>query len=669
MAPFQDELRLAVFIDSQKQTCIPMDICLFKEEEKLSIFALYDHFDMEKESNANKNKNDWLESSCLAEGQVLLSVNDRPTFQMEEDDAHAIMNETLNTDEVLAIKTYFPSRASANGPPDMVDRVTSYIVQLEHRMARSLAQARNENDDLNFSASPYPVFSSTVQLDKTLRGAYNRCITISTGKPLFRLYLVTEDVWEKYAKVLIRKFPKDSRFSKVWRKRLGNEKAQYAQQENKTQGSSADKIKDSTAAVDSEDEDDITSVPTFESVETDSDDKKDNEGTTETASSGRGWFFSRQRQGVEQGSGKSVNRDAEISIDVEEYKGKKNSKTNQSRSWFSRKNSEDESKSLDGEDGATESNPRSRSAQRSEPKDKEINIRAEICHVVCTGSYCLNLLTEREKAFKEAIEEGFKTQVDFGETKKIFREDVIEKGILQLVDSVKFQSKPMFARMMRIRWHRCEEVGDTSPYAVEVVDLLKQRLTSLFVQLPEQHHRKFKYDLVEAICEAFYISLARINRISPVGTQQLLLDVCTLKLEFVALLRTSEPSKNDEVDSDFFDERTSDPQRFVNELLKRPEALLKLAGTNVGVDELLGTMNGKPAAGVEKGVKSSPDGTSAEVESGSEVANIDLGESDGDDDADETTIVFDHLEDMDTTLETPAFPSSFDLDDEEPEVE
>mmetsp|Transcript_2441 Transcript_2441/g.5696 ORF Transcript_2441/g.5696 Transcript_2441/m.5696 type:complete len:835 (-) Transcript_2441:58-2562(-) len=707
MAPFQDELRLAVFIDSQKHTCIPMDICLFKEEEKLSIFALYDNFDMDTESNANKNKNDWLESSCLAEGQVLLSVNDTPTFQLEEDDAHSIMNETLNTDEVLAIKTYFPSRTSANEAPDMVDRVTSYVVQLEHRMTRSLAQARNENDDLNFSASPYPVFSSAVQLNKTLRGAYNRCISISTGKPLFRLCLVMEDVWSKYAKVLIRKFPQDSRFSKVWRKRLGNEKVKYAQQENmgdgpsatpvdgngaakkevddktngnassdsrrqEAQGSSSNKTKEATAAVDSEDEDDLNSVPTFESVETVSDDKKDSEDTAENASSGRGWFFSRRRQDSEQNAEKSVDQEAETSSDDDENGGKKNSAPNQSRSWFfSRRNSGDESKSLDGEDSATDSNQRSRPVQngskRSEPKDKEINIRAEICHVVCTGSFCLDELTERENALKETIDEGFKAQVDFDETKKVFREEVIGKGILQLVDSVKFQSEPIFARMTRIRWHRCEEVGDTSPYAVEVGLLLKKRITSLVVQLPPKYHRKFKYDLIQTVCEAFYSSLARINRISPVGTQQLLLDVCTLKLEFVALLRISEPPKDDEGDSDFVDDRMADPQRFVNELLKKPEALLKLAGTNVGVDELLGTLDGKPVAGVGKGEKASPNGASVEAQSGSKAADNEIG--DIEDDADETTIVFDHLEDMDTTLESPAFPLSFDLDDEEPEVE
>ncbi|CAJ1949065.1 unnamed protein product [Cylindrotheca closterium] len=698
MAPFQDELRLAVFIDSQKHTCIPMDICLFKEEEKLSIFALYDHFDMDIKSNANKNKNDWLEKSCLAEGQVLLSVNDTPTFQLEEDDAHSIMNETLNTDEVLAIKTYFPSRASANEAPDMADRVTSYIVQLEHRMTRSLAQARNENDDLNFSALPYPVFSSAAQLDKTLRGAYNRCITISTGKPLFRLYLVMEDVWAKYAKVLIRRFPKDSRFSKVWRKRLGNEKAKYAKHENMegcpsatqldVNGAEKNEVNDETATeamanVDSEDEDDLNSVPTFESVETDSEDKNDNAANKETASSGRGWFFSRRRQQSEHNPEKNIDQNKAGSSSDDEGEQEKtepdiiqkqNLAPNQSRSWFfSSKNAADESKSLDGEDIATDSNQRSRSGQldskRCEPKDKEINIRAEICHVICTGSYCLDLLTEREIALNETIEEGFK--VDFGETKKVFQEEVIQKGILQLVDSVNFQSEPIFASMARIRWHRCDEVGDTSPYAMEVVDLLKKRITSLIVQLPPQYHHKFKYDLIEVICQAFYNSLARINRISPVGTQQLLLDVCTLKLEFVALLKISEPSKDVEVDSDFADARMTDPQRFVNELLKRPEALLKLAGTNVGVDELLGTLNGNPAAGGEKGEKPSPNGDSVEAESGSNIAKTNLGESeDGNaNEDDETTIVFDHLEDLDTTLETPAFPASFDLDDEEPDVE
>lgn len=671
MAPFQDELRLAVFIDSQKHTCIPMDICLFKEEEKLSIFALYDHFDMDTKSKSNKNKNDWLESSCLAEGQVLLSVNDRPTFNLEEDDAHAIMNETLNTDEVLAIKTYFPSRASTNETPDMVDRVTSYIIQLEHRITRSLAQARNENDDLNFSASVYPVFSSAVQLDKTLRGACNRCLSISTGKPLFRLYLLMEDAWAKYAKVLIRNFPQDSRFSKVWRKRLGKDTAKYAQQPAPLSDNSTKQ----TSAQDSSDEEcDINGAPTFESVETDIEEKKkDSQDATQTSSSGRGWFFSRRQQESGNTVDKTVGQDAESSKDGNEARKTKEPETsekstapNQSRSWFfGRKTSKDDLKSLDGDENNDE---QGKVVSASDPKDKEFNIRAEICHVVCTGSYCLNVIVERENSLKEKIDERFK--IDFEQAKTVFREEVIDKGVLQLVDSVKFQAEPIFAKLTRIRWHRCEEVGDTSPYAVEVVLLLKQRITSLAVQLPPMIHRKFKYDLVQTICEVFYASLTKINRISAIGTQQLLLDVATLKVELFALLRISEPSTNS--DCDFADARMEDPKKFVNELLKKPEALLKLAGTNVGVDELLGTLDGKPIdEGAKKVEAISPKNEASGEEPGSGSPDDDVmytGEVENDADG-ETTIVFDHLEDMGTSLEAPAFSKGFDLDDEEPEVE
>jgi hypothetical protein len=574
MAPFQDELRLAVFIDSQKYTCIPMDICFFKEQEKLAIFSLYDQFDIHTNGNGNgngngndddkdggNNKNEWLESSCLAEGQVVLDINGTPSFQLLEEEALALMQENLEADEVLAIKTYSPSRASTTETVDMVERISSYIVQLQLRMDRSLAQARNDNNALDYNTTVFPVFGSATQLGKTFLGSYNRCISVTTGKPLYRLYLVMEDVWAKYAKVLSRKFPQDNRFTKVLRKRLPpmeQQKGWFPKQQ--------DQLNNQAMTEDDENEN--------ETNDEDNGDDPKNGDKEETPKSGRSWFFSR-KQPTPHPAPKPTETPNDEAAPA------------RSRWFFSRRQPEDAKKELPDEKEKDE---------LVDLKDKEANTRMTICHVLSTGNYCIEHLEERETKLKENIDQKFRFQIDFDDTKQIFQEEVIAKGIRQLVHSVEFQLEPILTGMTRLKWHLWEDVGDTSPYAKELTDLHKKRLTSLSMQLPQRIHQKFKFDLVETLCEAYYSTLIKVHRISPVGTQQLLLDVCTLKIEFVALLQISGPTHNQEEGptTDSFDDRIKDPQGFVNELLKKTEALLKLAGTNVEVDDLLVEMEKKP---------------------------------------------------------------------------
>jgi hypothetical protein len=581
MAPFQDELRLAVFIDSQKYTCIPKDICFFKEQEKLAIFSLYDQFDIHTNGNGNgndkdggNNKNEWLESSCLAEGQVVLDINGTPSFQLLEEEALALMQENLEADDVLAIKTYAPSRASTVETVDMVERISSYIVQLQLRMDRSLAQARNDNNALDYNTTAFPVFGTATQIEKTFLGSCNRCISVTNGKPLYRLYLVMEDVWAKYAKVLSRKFPQDNRFTKVLRKRLlpmEQQKGWFPKQQ--------DQLNNQAMTEDDENE-------TNEEIG----DDPENGDKEETPTSRKSWFFSRKQPAPQ-----PAPPPAEIPNDE--------ATPARSRWFFSRRQPEDaktedppESTSTPGWFRSSKKQPSDEKDELVDPKDKEANTRMTICHVLCTGHYCIEHLDERETKLKEIIDQKFKFQIDFDDTKQIFQEEVIAKGIRQLVHSVEFQLEPILVGMTRLKWHLWEDVGDTSPYAKELTDLLKKRVTSLSMQLPQRVHQKFKFDLVETLCEAYYSTLIKVHRISPVGTQQLLLDVCTLKIEFVALLQIPGPTHNQEEGptTDSFDDRMKDPQGFVNDLLKKTEALLKLAGTNVEVDDLLGEMEKKP---------------------------------------------------------------------------
>lgn len=587
MASFQDELRLAVFIDSQQHTCIPMDICFFKEPEKLAIFSLYDQFDADtnRSDGGDDNINEWLESSCLAEGQVVLDINGTPSFQLLEEEALAVMNECLEADEVLAIKTYAPSRASTSETVDMVERMSSYIVQLQLRMDRCLAQARNDSNTLDYkTTAPFPIFQSATKLEKAFLGSYNRCVSVTTVKALYRLYLVMEDVWTKYARVLSRKFPPDNRFTKVLRKRLpanssaSMEHQQQNQQQKQQKGwfpKQQDQLNNQAPA--EEDDDEVSNQ------------EKDEAQKEQAPAAGRGWFFSRKQES-----------NAPTESIIEEAPSAR------SRWFFSRRQPQESDTAAAAEDpDSSNAAPgwfRSGKKQDTEvkdvdPQDKEATSRMAICHVLCTGDYCIKHLEEQEAKLKEVIDQKFKLQIDFDDTKQAFLEEVIDKGIPQLVHSVEFQLEPILMGMTRLKWHLWEEVGDTSPYATEMIDLLKKRVTLLAIQLPPKIHQRFNFDLVEAVCEAYYFTLIKVHRISPVGTQQLLLDVCTFKTEFVSLLQISGQAdsieKEDSSVPEGVDGRMKDPQGYVNELLKKTEALLKLAGTNVGVDDLLVEMDKK----------------------------------------------------------------------------
>jgi hypothetical protein len=580
MAPFQDEIRLAVFIDSNKHTYIPTDLTFFKEQDNLAIFSLYDQFDDADDeiSEDEDKKNNWLEASCLAGGQVVLEINGDATHELEEEEAIALVKDSVKTDDVLAIKTWAPSKASKVEQVDMVERITSYMVQLQIRMDRALAQARNDNVTLDYNACALPVYASAAQLSSTFRGSYNRCTSITSGKALYRLYLVMEDVWSKYAKLLSCKFQKDNRFTKILRKTLPmdkrDSKAWFPTREDQLQ---------KQELIDNDDNDDAIDTDSKDNDDEQSEEKEEEEPHVKS----RGWFFSKKeptkRNTAKRSSwfGRKVQTQAEdTKQESTEEEDTKQEGTKQ-RGWFSRNNS------------IPPQPPREATPSWLDPRDKEAKARMTVCHILSTGYFCMEQMDLMQEKIKKTIDEKYKFQIEFEDTKVAFDNEVIEKGLRQLTHSVQFQLEPIFSAMTRLKWHSCDEVGDTSPYVADLMETLNKRVTSVALLLPESIHQKFKFNMVQAVCEKYYTTLIKIHRISPVGTQQLLLDVCSLKSELLGMLQILGPTHKTN------DGEKESPKDFINQLFKKTEALLKLAGTNVEVDELLVQMETKSAKSVK----------------------------------------------------------------------
>lgn len=100
-APLQDELRQAIFFQPRQHTCIPMAIELQVAKEEISGKPLLTIAQMDE-------NNPWLKGSCLEDKLrvVVLSINDVPSFELEEQDATLFLQTKGDSAGYISIKTF-----------------------------------------------------------------------------------------------------------------------------------------------------------------------------------------------------------------------------------------------------------------------------------------------------------------------------------------------------------------------------------------------------------------------------------------------------------------------------------------------------------------------------------------------------------------------------------
>jgi hypothetical protein len=239
-AALQDKVKQAIFIAPKAHTCLPMEIDFCKDYEKALTIA------------SMNPQNQWLTSSCLKKGQVVLGINGTPSFQLEEEDAQVFLQTKNELDPFLSIKTFTPSTISkvssfssmrtlktedrenrqsykermrnmlrrkggtstptavsvsppledkdASAEKQQNEKIEKYIAQQNERLEEILRMAKQEVDI--DTAGKLPLFASCRKLFIAMKQSINGCKKVTNGEYFFRLCQIFGTVLVEYAQIL-----------------------------------------------------------------------------------------------------------------------------------------------------------------------------------------------------------------------------------------------------------------------------------------------------------------------------------------------------------------------------------------------------------------------------------------------------------------------------------
>ena len=157
-----------------------------------------------------------------------------------------------------------------------------------------------------------------------------------------------------------------------------------------------------------------------------------------------------------------------------------------------------------------------------------------ICHVIDTCEYCADTLEALEDLIRDKIDEKYKERIDMSTAQEAFH-DVTAKSIRVLVSGLENRAEKAMRDMASINFGDRDAVGEESPYVRLVYGAIQPFVIVIRGLLPNSYFRNFCDKFAVAFTKTFYNAIMRQKRISEAGSQQLLLDVYSLKTLFLKI--------------------------------------------------------------------------------------------------------------------------------------
>ena len=151
-----------------------------------------------------------------------------------------------------------------------------------------------------------------------------------------------------------------------------------------------------------------------------------------------------------------------------------------------------------------------------------------ICHVIDTCEYCADTVEALEDLIRDKIGHKYKEKIDMSEEQGSFQ-DVTAKSIRVLVSGLEQRLDTALKEISRTNWSSFDMVGEESSYVRNIHLTVHPFVVQVRELIPSSYFRSFcdKFALLFAI--TYYRTLVGLKRISEAGTQQLLLDVYSIK--------------------------------------------------------------------------------------------------------------------------------------------
>lgn len=201
-----------------------------------------------------------------------------------------------------------------------------------------------------------------------------------------------------------------------------------------------------------------------------------------------------------------------------------------------------------------------------------------ICHVISTCEYCADTVEALEDLIRDTVDDSYKSSIDMMAQQDVFH-DVTAKAIKVLVLGLGSRVGNAWKEMASTNWAVFDMVGEESTYVRAMHEEIVPFVTTCRAQLPTPHFRSFCDKFATAFTKTYYNALVQLKKINEQGTQQLLLDVYSLKTLFLKL-PVLEPKNTSALPKKVTS--TIAPALYTKMIQKqftRIEILLKLVGT------------------------------------------------------------------------------------------
>jgi len=203
-----------------------------------------------------------------------------------------------------------------------------------------------------------------------------------------------------------------------------------------------------------------------------------------------------------------------------------------------------------------------------------------VCHVISTCEYCADTVEALEDLIRDTIDDSYRDKIDMMQQQEVFH-DVTARAIGVLVSGLGNRVEDGWKLMVQTNWATFDMVGEESSYTRAMHQEIHPFVTTCRGLLPTPHFRSFCDKFALAFTKTYYNALVRLKKINEQGTQQLLLDVYSLKTLFLKLpvLEPRNPSGSSSTKKIASTIAPALYTKMIQKQFNRIETLLKLVGT------------------------------------------------------------------------------------------
>ena len=151
-----------------------------------------------------------------------------------------------------------------------------------------------------------------------------------------------------------------------------------------------------------------------------------------------------------------------------------------------------------------------------------------VCHVINTCEYCADTVEALEDLIRDKIGDKYKDKINMSEEQSAFQ-DVTAKSLRVLVSGLEQRLDATLKDISRTNWSTSDMVGEESGYVRATHLTVQPFVVKVRKLIPSSYFCSFCDKFATAFALAYYQTLVGLKRISEAGTQQLPLDVYSIK--------------------------------------------------------------------------------------------------------------------------------------------